>query len=309
MPPELYGIIGIIIALVLGGSAHFNQRRKGLGIIKEGESDLDTLRRRNTEMVADLAMLRKRIVALEEQRASLETSFQRQVATLLAELTETRTTLEKTRFELSSALDELDRLRQRLDKDHAGRRNTTPARRIRVLGIWPDTDADPLTEEGTAINNAGISYESLIGKVNRRDILRELHRAQGQAGYNVIHIGSHALATNPDKNQAGGILLSDGDLVPPSWWGQIADTYGLQVAVLMTCEGDDVADAMRRGGVVGVVAAQRGLEDKSAVNFSFALYENLAEGLKLAEAVKQATWVLSSEQAQMVRMMGDDPWK
>jgi hypothetical protein len=308
MPPELYGIIGIIIALVLGGSAHFNQRRKGLDKINEGEGDLDVLRRRNEEMASDLSLLRNRIVSLEDQRASLENSFQRQVATLLAELTETRTTLENTRFELSAAMDELDRLRRRLDTDHATR-NLTPARRIRVLGIWPETDADPLTQESTALNNAGISYESLIGKVNRRDILRELHRAQGQAGYNVIHIGSHAQATDPDKNQAGGILLSSGDLVPPSWWGQIAETYGIQVAVLMTCEGDDVADAMRRRGVAGVVAAQSGLGDKSAVNFSFALYENLAEGMKLGEAVKQATWVLTGEQAQMIRMMGDDPWK
>jgi hypothetical protein len=208
-------------------------------------------------------------------------------------------------------MDELDRLRTRMDSDHekATAARFVPSRRLRILAIWPNVEADPLTVEWAALNNSGLSYESLTGKVNRRDILRELRRANGQAGYNVIHIGSHGQEATPEQAEAGGILLSDGDLVPPAWWGQLAATYGIQVVVLMTCQGDDVADALRRSGVAGVVSAQRDLADKAALSFSFALYENLAEGLGLAEAVTQAGWVLTGEQASMIRLIGTDPWR
>ena len=309
MSPEFLSVAAFIVSVTVGGLALYQQRQQPKPTTSQG--DLESLSRRNTEMTADIALTRERIQLLENQRASLEASFARQVATLLAELSETRTNLATTQFELSAALDELDRLHRRLDDDHAKAPRpslTVPARRIRVLGIWPDTDLDPLANESAALSNAGISYQGLIGNVTRRDILRELRRANGQAGYNLIHIGSHGQETDPDRNQAGGILLSQGDLAAPGWWGQIAGTYSIQAAVLMTCEGDDVADALRRAGVAGVVAASRELADKAAVAFSFALYENLAEGLGLADAVKQATWVLSGNQADMIRLIGTDPW-
>lgn len=295
MSPEALSLIALIVAIAGAGAAIYQQRRKGIPV---DAPPGDYWQQRASTMTADLAELREHIRKMEQDRSAMEASFQRQVSTLLAELIADLT-----------AVDELDRLRQRMAKSETATPRAVPARRIRVLGIWPDTDADPLSQEGQALDNAGISYQGLTGTVTRRDILRELRRGGGQAGYNVIHIGSHGQASDPAAKQPGGILLSGGDLTPPGWWGQIAGASDIQMAVLMICEGDDVADALRRAGVVGVVAAQRPLGDLAAVSFSWALYENLAEGMGLADAVLQATWTLSGDQANMVRLIGSDPWK
>lgn len=302
MDPQALSGIALIVALVSGGIALYQQRSKG---IRTDSTTQSYWQQRAEGMAADLADLRTRIRETEQGREVMEDSFQRQVATLLAQLTETRSQLQKTQIELAATVAELDRLRLSM----AGPVIPTPARRIRVLGIWPDTELDPLSKEGSALDNAGISYQGLTGTVTRRDILRELRRSQGNAGgYNVIHVGSHGQESDPAANQIGGILLSHGDLTPPGWWGQVAGANSIQMAVLMVCEGDDVADALRRAGVVGVVAASRELADRAAVAFSWALYENLAEGMGLADAVRQATWVLSSDQAGMIRLIGGDPW-
>lgn len=305
MDPQILSLAALIVAVATGGAALYQQRRKGI------PADLDTpdyWQQRANAMAGEMADLRERLRQMEQAREAMEASFQRQVATLLAELSETRAQLAETRFELSSAMDELDRLRIRFPAVMAAP-TKPPARRLRVLAIWPDHDANPLSLETEAIDHSGIQYTPLIGEVTRRSILRELRRASPQTRYNVIHIGSHGAALDVDANSAGGLLLSGGDLATPSWWGQIASAYEIRLAVIMACTGDDVADAMRREGVAAVVSASAALADTAALGFSFALYENMAEGLPLAQAVEQATWTLESSQAKLIRLHGTDPWE
>lgn len=310
MAPEILSALALVVSIFAGGYAIHQQRYRGIRP-SDHAGDLAGLRLQNERLSKQIEELSQKQKTMATEQAATEQAFRRQVLVMVAELEETRTSLTTTRYELSAALDEIDRLRTRLTEvGHASNRPglPTPGRRIRVLAIWPDTPHSPLRLETQSIQSSGVQVTSLTGEVTRRDILRELRRAAGQTSYNVIHIGSHGKPTEPDQNQTGGILLSQGDLVPAQWWGDIAKEYHIQAAVLMVCHGDDVADALRRGGVGGVVSVQEELEDRAALAFSFALYENLADGLGLAEAVKQATWAVKGDQARLIRLIGVDPW-
>lgn len=191
----------------------------------------------------------------------------------------------------------------------AKRQPPAKIREIVILGLWPHmTGTPPLSAraEADAMANSGLDYSPLMGEeADRRRIVREL----GRRNYTVIHIGGHGQATTVvGDSLEGGIILADG-LANPAWWARLASSSKLLLFVIMGCETDDLGDALLRAGVPAVVTCQRGLADRQAVQFTLGLYENLAEGMGLAEAVSYAKLTLDSAAAEMIRLHGQDPWK
>lgn len=180
------------------------------------------------------------------------------------------------------------------------RRLPGDGQRLAVLGIWPDVAKLPplnAAGEAAAIYNAGFNYRALQDKeATRLNILRELRRH----AYGVIEVGAHG--------NADGIMLSDG-LAEPRWWADVlhgpdfrgAKSGGVRLVVLMACESDLVGDALVRAGMPAVVSVQRKIPDRDAVLFVTALYEGLADGATVEEAVARARLAVPRASGEMIR--------
>ena len=77
--------------------------------------------------------------------------------------------------------------------------------------------------------------------------------------------------------------------------GEIFHKRGVQLAVLNTCHSADapqgdlsVADALVKAGVPAVVGMKRQINDQSAMRFSYVLYQRLASGYSVGDAVEEA---------------------
>lgn len=288
--PEIFTAAAALLAILAAAYAVIQQRRHP--IILDAE-----------QLEIRVNQLQDRIRQLEQQRDNLEHSFQRQVATLVAQLAENRQELEETRKELAMALDELNRLRGVMHQ-----RKTSDRRAVRILGLWPDTDGPALIVEDDALANMS-NYTTQIGTVTRRSVVLELSRAMRDGDpYLVLHIGSHGKETDASQGQAGGVLLSGGDLVPPAWWAKVCKEYQIRLVVALVCEGGDLADALRRAGVTAVITSQDALSDTAAAAYAFGLYENMAGGLSLTQSHQIAQWTLPNGDASQIRLHGEDPW-
>lgn len=182
--------------------------------------------------------------------------------------------------ELRGRIEELER---RLPGDN---------QRLAVLAIWPDVAKLPplnTADEAAAIYNAGFNYRALQGKeATRLNVLRELRRH----AYGVIEVGAHG--------SAEGIMLADG-MTEPRWWADVLRGHRVRLVVLMACESDLVGDALVRAGMPAVVSVQRKIPDRDAVLFVTALYEGLADGATVEEAVARARLAVPRGSAEMIR--------
>lgn len=159
--------------------------------------------------------------------------------------------------------------------------------RLRVLGIWPNSNLDTQGER-LAIDGAGFDYIPLIGDLATREhILRELRLD----GFTVVEIGAHG-----DRE---GIHVADNDVLDAGFWIGALNRRTVRVALLLACHSDlSIADAFRRAGVQHVIAATTEIEDEDAVRFARAFYQAYADGLDINRAFGEARLVLDRRERE-----------
>lgn len=193
---------------------------------------------------------------------------------------------------------ELERTRDRLRRLERSQRAP-----LNVLGIWPEAQSVNAAAVEDAIYNSGIPYNGLIGTVTRRSIVREMRRDR----YTVLQIDSHGADSEIDGRGGlvGGIELSDG-LAPPGWWSRLVVDQGVLLVVLLACESQEIADALLIAGIPAVISVAREIEDGVAAAFAVALYEEIARGQRLYQAVEVARLQIPEQQAEQIRVRGED---
>jgi hypothetical protein len=173
----------------------------------------------------------------------------------------------------------------------------------RILGVWfsanDANDASGALDvrgEADAVYNSAIPYTALTGAVTKGQIVAHLRRSH----YAILEVGGHG--------RANAIQLADGWALE-GWWRRVLRRYPVALAVLLTCRSETLMHALLESGVQCVIAVQGAIRDGAAVAFANALYEYLAGGDSVREAVELAKLSLEHTEAEKIVTAGDEQWR
>lgn len=166
-----------------------------------------------------------------------------------------------------------------------------------VLAIYANAPGQMILNfenEKRAILNSGLDAMILEGQWATRDnIIRELGRRQ----FNIVEIGMHATID-------GDVMLEDGSLIRPAWWGRLARRSSISLFVLMACDSDSIADALIRENVKAVIRVSGEILDANVPKFTSILYDQISAGIPLRDSFENAKLALSLEDGEHIRFYG-----
>lgn len=188
------------------------------------------------------------------------------------------------------------------------RRSLAPEERLRLLLVvsqprnLPEVVAEPVVE---AMNDLETRLPMQLGILDQPTAYALLAKVK-EFRPHVLHFTGHG-QYDEDAEQASVALLEVDGLarwVTDSGLSQLLHQAGTvpRVVLLHSCEGATVDDRasfagmapqLIRNGVQCVVAMQYAVTNSTAIGFTAAFYDGLADGLLVDEAVQQGRWVIS----------------
>lgn len=287
---ELFGLppLTVAVLLTLGGYALIYLIDRGFG-----------------QVLFRPPLVSDRELDLKRQLASMETT----ISVLSQQLNEKLEFEKDLRDQSRRQIDEIKLLKSRIaDLQTETSRLSLEIRKqsvdanqiITVLGIWPShpegTPALNQAGESDALYNSGLSFVELLGPAANIDgIVREMDRSTPR----IIEIGAHG-------DILGNPILSDGP-TEPGWWGHLVDGREIDLVVLLYCRSNqqdrlNVADVLIRSGVKAVISFNRPIADDQSIRFVRMLYEKIAEGQTIDQAVSRAKLVVNRSTRDTVRL-------
>lgn len=166
-----------------------------------------------------------------------------------------------------------------------------------ILAIWPEYPnlSQYHNIDARQLYDTTLNYMPLRGQeATRTGIVRAL----SHGSFNILEIVTHG--------ENGSINLTDG-LVSPGWWGRLAQTYPLELVVMLACESStpiaqNVTQALLNAGVNYVISADRQLDAMDAIKFTSIFYSNLVKGQTIKEAYNWARLVMTQPSIEMVKL-------
>ncbi len=178
--------------------------------------------------------------------------------------------------------------------------------RILVVQAQPVDAAALSVAAEAALIERGFAELAAAGRVSVEVLARatpaSLHErlARGRGRFDVLHFVGHG--EYDEAAQAGLLLFEDGQgrgqALGERELGRLLAGRGLRLVFLNACESargggysawmGGLAPALLRLGIPAVIANQFAVDDLSALGFAQQLYARLAEGMSLAEAVREA---------------------
>lgn len=165
----------------------------------------------------------------------------------------------------------------------------------KVLGIWPRRPNDQrLDLEGSrdAIHDAGFEHIPLFGDAaTKSNILHYVRKGE----VSIIEIGGHGTTE--------GVPLADGLARPNFWQGLLTGRSHIRIVLFLACFSDQAMyNAVVRAGVPHIITVNGEIEDKAAVDFAQAFYNNYANGQPVAQAVMEAKLILDYTEAAKIEL-------